>query len=120
MRRLCSQPHHLLSSSSHHVAVVVGVGVAVVVVLVDALLLPVIFAVGHDMASRLCVVPLSISYSIGDHQTSWIIPTAKTVVITKYGVVHGSFAALLLLLLHQSADSTTDMGGSSQLRGMDV
>ena len=58
---------------------------------------------------------LSSSYSIGDHQTSRITPKAKTVVITKYGAVHGSFPALLL---HQSADTAT--GGSFQLRGMGV
>ena len=56
------------------------------------------------MLSRLCVGPLS-----------------AAVVITKYGAAHGSFAALMLLLLHQqSADDATDMGGSSQLRGMGV
>ena len=59
---------------------------------------------------------LSSSYIIGDHQTSRITPRAKTVVITKYGAVHGSFPVLLL----QSADTATGIGGSFQLRGMGV
>ena len=71
---------------------------------VVALLLPVIFAVGHVMSS------------IGDHQTSRITPKAKTVVITKYGAAHGSFPALLL----QSADTAIGIGGSFRFRGMGV
>ena len=59
---------------------------------------------------------LSSSYSIGDHQTSRITPTAKTVVITKYGAAPGSSPAVLLLF--QSADTATGMGGLFQLRGM--
>ena len=51
---------------------------------VAALLLPVIFAVGHDIIEPIVSRPaLSSSYSIGDHQTSRITPKAKTVVITK-------------------------------------
>ena len=43
-------------------------------------------------------------------------PTEKTVVITKNGAAPGS--SLEVLLLFQSADAATGMGGLFQLRGM--